>query len=116
MLVGAIHKCELWERDHSMRPKAEVIAEQRKRTRFHQIFVTHLRAVKGRLMLAGLCTLAVTLAELLKPWPLKIILDHGILNKKLPHFLSFLDGLMAQGKVTLIVAASCAIVLIAVCG
>jgi ATP-binding cassette, subfamily B, bacterial len=85
----------------------------RKRRRFRQIFLTHLRQVKGRLLLAGLCTLGVTASELLKPWPLKVILDHGILDKPLPQSLRFLQGMGASGRVPLLVEASCAIVLIA---
>src|SRR2546425_5145032 len=88
----------------------------RKRKRFRQIFLTHLRQVKGRLILAALCTLGVTAAELLKPWPLKLILDHGILDKPLPHYLGFLEGFAGGDKLTLIIAASCAIVLIVVLG
>ena len=88
----------------------------RKRKRFRQIFLTHLRQVKGRLILAALCTLGVTAAELLKPWPLKLILDHGILDKPLPHFLGFLHSIVEGSKVMLVVGASCAIVLIALFG
>src|SRR6266480_2641965 len=84
--------------------------------RFRQIFWTHLRQVKGRLILAALCTLGVTAAELLKPWPLKLILDHGILDKPLPHFLGFLHSMVEGSKVMLVVGASCAIVLIALFG
>src|SRR6266404_6272020 len=87
-----------------------------KRKRFRQIFLTHLRRVKGRLSLAALCTLGVAAAELLKPWPLKIILDHGILDKPLPHFLGWLHGAVAGSKVTLVVGCACAMVLIALCG
>src|SRR6266571_8798061 len=88
----------------------------RKRKRFRQIFLSHLRQVKGRLILAALCTLGVTAAELLKPWPLKLILDHGILDKPLPHFLGFLHSMVEGSKVMLVVGASCAIVLIALFG
>ena len=66
--------------------------------------------------MAALCTLGVTVAELLKPWPLKLILDHCILDKPLPHFLNFLSGIVEGNKATLVVEASCAIVLIALCG
>src|SRR5881396_1994284 len=88
----------------------------RKRKRFRQIFLTHLRQVKGRLILAAICTLGVTAAELLKPWPLKLILDHVILDKPLPRSLQFLHGIAAGDRVGLLVYASGAIVLIAVCG
>jgi ATP-binding cassette subfamily B protein/subfamily B ATP-binding cassette protein MsbA len=85
----------------------------KRRTRFRQIFLTHLRHVKGRLLIAALCTVGVTATELLKPWPLKIILDHVILQKPLPHVLRFLQGTTADGKVTLLVVSAGAIVLIA---
>src|SRR5882724_10805270 len=88
----------------------------RERKRFRQIFSTHLRQVKGRLGLAALCTLGVAGAELLKPWPLKLILDHGILDKPLPHFLGFLHGFVAGSKIMLVVECAGAIVLIALCG
>src|SRR5206468_5149103 len=52
----------------------------------------------------------------LKPWPLKIILDHAILSKPLPQGLRFLDGLAEEGKIRLVVAAAGAIVVVAVCG
>src|SRR5207302_509260 len=86
------------------------------RKRFHQIFWAHLRRVQGRLILAALFTLGVTATELLKPWPLKMIVDHAILDKPLPHCLSFLSGIVEGSKITLVVQASCAIVLIALCG
>src|SRR5439155_3125357 len=87
-----------------------------KRKRLHQIFCTHLRRVAGRLLLAGLCTLGVAAADLLKPWPLKLILDHCILDKPLPHLLNFLPDIVEGSKVTLVVEAACAIVLIALFG
>ena len=67
-------------------------------------------------MLAAFCTLGVTATELLKPWPLKLILDQGILDKPLPHFLGFLHGMVEGNKVILVAGASSAIVLIALCG
>src|SRR2546423_2211300 len=87
----------------------------KKRTRFRHIFLTHLRRVHGRLLLASLCTVGIAGTDLLKPWPLKVILDYGILDKPLPHALDFLPGLARGGKVLVVVAASAAIVLIAVC-
>ena len=83
------------------------------RTRFRQIFLAHLRQVRGRLLLAGLCTLGGALADLLKPWPLKILLDHGLLGKPLPGYLGFLKGLASGNTVMFLVAGSGVIVLIA---
>ena len=85
-------------------------------SRFRQLFLGNLREVKGRLLFAGLCTLGATAAELLKPWPLKIILDHVILDKPVPHALRALHGLLAEGKVSLLLEAGAGIVVIALAG
>ena len=47
-----------------------------KRTRFRQVLLTYLFEVKANLFVAVLCTLGLTLTDLLRPWPLKIIFDH----------------------------------------
>src|SRR3989442_12239684 len=84
-----------------------------KRTRFQQIFLTHLRQVKGRLAIAAAGTLGATATELLKPWPLKIILDHVIYDNPLSRALRLLPHAVADDKVRLLVAASVGILLIA---
>jgi ATP-binding cassette subfamily B protein/subfamily B ATP-binding cassette protein MsbA len=66
--------------------------------------------------LAALFTMGVAAIDLLKPWPLKIILDYAILEKPLPKYLAFLPGLLGGDKATIIVVAASAIVLIAMCG
>ncbi|MDX2041596.1 MAG: ABC transporter ATP-binding protein [Acidobacteriota bacterium] len=81
--------------------------------RFQQIVRAHLRRVKGKLCLAALCTLGYTAAELLAPWPLKIIFDHILLEKPLTPALSVLGELLAGGKGFAIVVISIAILLIA---
>ena len=86
-----------------------------RRKRFRQIFLTHLGRVKWRLFMAALFTVGVAATDLLKPWPLKIILDHGILDNPLPQALGFLQGVTEGGKVSLVVASAIAIVMIAVC-
>ena len=85
-------------------------------SRFRQLFVANLREVKGRLLFAALCTLGATAAELLKPWPLKVILDHVILDKPIPPLLRALHGVLAVGKVPLLMEAAAGIVLIALAG
>jgi len=85
-------------------------------SRFRQLFLGNLREVKGRLLFAGLCTLGATAAELLKPWPLKVILDHVILDKPVPHALRALHGLLTEGKVPLLLEAAAGIVVIALAG
>src|SRR5438445_13622016 len=93
-----------------------MLAATTKRKRFRQIFLAHLGCVKARLAFAGICTLGVAAADLLKPWPLKIIIDHAILNKRLPHFLRFLPDSLDSDKVSLVVVCACAIVVIAMLG
>src|SRR5437870_9250442 len=44
-----------------------------------------------------------------------MILDHGILDKPLPHFLGFLHGFVAGSKLMLVVECSGAILFIALC-
>src|ERR1700758_1254796 len=86
----------------------------RSRTRFRQFFVTHLGQAKGSLAIAALCTIGVILTELAKPWPLKLIIDHGLLHKELPLSLRFLQPLITDSTVPFIVAACIRIVLISV--
>jgi ATP-binding cassette, subfamily B, bacterial len=85
-------------------------------TRFRRMFGAHLRQVRGRLWLAALCTVGVSAAEVLKPWPLKIILDHVIPGKALPHSLRWLQQVLPGGKLALSLEAAGAIVLIALAG
>src|SRR5215470_5256520 len=82
------------------------------RTRFRQFFVTHLGQSKGALSIAAVCTIGGILAELAKPWPLKLIIDHGLLHKPLPASLSFLQSLITGSTVPFIVAACVSIVFI----
>ena len=85
-----------------------MVREQR--SRFLQISWSHLNREKLSLALAGVCTLGVSVIGLLKPWPLKIILDHIIADTPLPPSLSFLQAVQAQGQITflLVVAGSIA--------
>jgi ABC-type multidrug transport system fused ATPase/permease subunit len=82
------------------------------RSRFRQFFVTHLGQVKGSLFVAAVCTVGVILADLAKPWPLKLILDHGLLHRPLPHSLRFMQGLVTGSSVPFLIAASASIVVI----
>src|SRR5207244_3336633 len=82
------------------------------RTRFRQFFVTHLGQAKGSLAIAALCTIGVILTELAKPWPLKLIIDHGLLHTELPHSLGFLQPLIAGSTVPFIVVVCASILVI----
>jgi len=47
---------------------------------------------------AALSTVALMVAELLEPWPFKIIFDYVLLGRPLPHALSFLEPSLGWGK------------------
>src|SRR5438128_407395 len=83
------------------------------RGRFAQIARHQLAKSKGSLLWAAVCTLGLTVTELLKPWPLKVIFDNVLLGKALPRSLHLLSGLLAHGKVTSIVVISTSLVVIA---
>ena len=87
----------------------------RGRSRVRRMLMANLMRVKGSLLLAGVFMLGGAAVELLKPWPLKIILDHVILAKPLKGTLSFLEGIGPNGP-SLLLAACVAIVLISVVG
>ena len=82
-------------------------------TRFRQVIFGYLREAKASLALAALGTLGVTLTELLKPWPIKIIFDYVLLGKTLPGYLSFLGGLFGSGRTTLLVTMAGGMVIFA---
>ena len=86
------------------------------RSRLHRIVRGQLAQAKGRILLAALCTGGVIAVELLKPWPLKLVLDYGVLHRPLPAAFGFLRGVAGPGSTTFLVAASAAIVGIAVGG
>ncbi len=70
--------------------------------RVYRIFVPHLRKYKRRVLLAYLALFAAMLMNLLKPWPLKIILDSIILDKAIPPGLVFVNSMAGHDKVTLL--------------
>ncbi len=78
-----------------------------------ELVSAHLWEMRRSLMAALLCILGFTLMELLSPWPLKIIFDYILLDKPLPASLSWLSGLLAQGKSFAVIITSLAIVLFA---
>ena len=82
------------------------------KTRFWKFFASHLGQSKGPLSIAAVCTVGVILTELAKPWPLKLIIDHGLLHKPLPHALGFLQSALSGSGVPFIVGACVGIVLI----
>ena len=97
----------------SLRLGSEKTARRRERTRFRQVVFGYLRHAKVSLALAALCMFGLTVTELLKPWPLKMIFDYVLLDRPLPSYLSFLGGVFGSGKVSSLVVMVVAIVVIA---
>ncbi|HEY2962022.1 MAG TPA: ABC transporter transmembrane domain-containing protein, partial [Pyrinomonadaceae bacterium] len=86
-------------------------------TRFHNIIRRELNAEKWNFLLAIVCTLTVAVADLLRPWPLKLIIDNILLGKTLPPSLRSLETWFGTQKAsTTIVVASLLIVLSAIKG
>ncbi|HKC23561.1 MAG TPA: ABC transporter ATP-binding protein, partial [Thermoanaerobaculia bacterium] len=81
--------------------------------RFLDIARRQIVESKAGLLWAAVCTLGLTLTELLKPWPVKVIFDNVLLGKPLPRSLRFLGGLLAHGKVTAVVVVSSSLLVIA---
>jgi ATP-binding cassette subfamily B protein/subfamily B ATP-binding cassette protein MsbA len=84
-------------------------------THLRRMFWDNLKRIKGSLLLAAFFMLAGAAVELLKPWPLKIILDHVIGGRKLPHRLEFVDQL-GGGSTNLLLLCAGAIVAISLVG
>ncbi len=72
-----------------------------------------LREQRLPLALAALSLLGVVFAELLAPWPLKIIFDHLLLGQPLPPALAALQPLLDLGAWPALLACAAAIALIA---
>jgi len=56
----------------------------------------YARKKKGRLAMALACGVGYTLAGLIEPWTMKIILDNILLSQPLPWFLAGLEGIAAD--------------------
>jgi len=83
------------------------------RTHFRQLIVDSLREQRLALALAALGMLGAIAAELLAPWPLKIIFDHVLLARPLPPTLAALQPLLAAGPWPALLALAAAIAAIA---
>jgi ATP-binding cassette, subfamily B, bacterial len=69
------------------------------------------------LVLAFLAVLGETLADVLEPWPIKIVVDNLLQSKKLPGpAAALVVGLFGQNKLAILNFALAAVVLIAVMG
>jgi ABC-type multidrug transport system fused ATPase/permease subunit len=72
-----------------------------------------ISGMRGSVVLALAGVLGVACADLLAPWPLKIIFDQVLLGKPLPESLGFLAPLLAQGAWIALAAMAAAMALIA---
>lgn len=70
--------------------------------RVYRTFVPHLRKYRSWFVLTYLALFASMLMNLLKPWPLKIILDYIILDKAMPRRLLFMNSIAGHDKVILL--------------
>lgn len=72
-----------------------------------------LAQTKGPLAMAVLCTAAMAAADLLRPWPLKFVLDYVLLNRPVPEWLTPVHALLAWGPMPALVVCASGIFLIA---
>jgi ABC-type multidrug transport system fused ATPase/permease subunit len=87
------------------------------RTKLQNLLTRNLTAEKWNFGLALFCTLIVAIADLLRPWPLKLIIDNILLGKPLPSSLSSFSTYFAHEKVwTTVAVAALLIVLSAIKG
>src|SRR5688572_6196165 len=84
-----------------------------KSRRLGSLVRSNLRQMRWNLFFAAVCMLGFIATQLLIPWPLKIIFDYILLDKRPPPVLSLLDGLSPGEKVSALVAVSASIVLLA---
>lgn len=82
-------------------------------TRLRAIVRSALVEQRGALLLAVLGLVGVVLAEVLAPWPLKIIFDHILLGHALPPALAPLQPLLSLGPWPALLASAGAIAAIA---
>lgn len=87
------------------------------KTKLQNLLTQNLTAEKWNFGLAFLCTVIVALADLLRPWPLKLIIDNILLGKPLPSSLRSFETFFAHEKVwTTVAVAALLIVLSAIKG
>lgn len=80
--------------------------------RIYRILAPHLRNHWKWFILAYLALFAGVVMNLLKPWPLKLILDHVLLDKPAPHIIVSLRQTAGNDKLILLAIFSVSIVAI----
>ena len=76
------------------------------KTKVRCIITRNLSAEKWNFVLAIVCTLIVAVTDLLRPWPLKLIIDNILLGKSLPHSLRTFEGFFSADKTWATVAVA----------
>ena len=74
------------------------------------VILATLRVYWARMAVAGVCLLGAIAADLLAPWPLKIVVDQLLLQKPMPQWLDFLHPLVTGTPVLALVTLAFAIV------
>src|SRR5512144_329917 len=72
-------------------------------SRIYRIFAPNLRGHWKQFVLAYLALFVAMVMNLLKPWPLKLIFDHILLNKPMPRQITFLNSIVGQDKLILLI-------------
>ena len=85
-------------------------------TRLRVLVLACLKERRLALSLAAAALLGVVLADVLAPWPLKIIFDHILLAKPLPPMLDSLQPVLDWGTWPALMVATLAIAAIALAG
>jgi ABC-type multidrug transport system fused ATPase/permease subunit len=76
------------------------------KTKFRNLITRNLSAEKWNFALAIVCTLIVAVTDLLRPWPLKLIIDNILLGKSLPPALRAFAGFFSADKTWATVAVA----------
>src|SRR5262245_63149728 len=66
--------------------------------RLREVVFSRLSRMKGKLLVASLSIVVLMVAELLEPWPFKIIFDYILLGRPLPDTLGFLAPALGGEK------------------
>jgi ATP-binding cassette, subfamily B, bacterial len=95
------------------RPLSTSRAQRPRKLRITRVLRPHWQA----LALAGLAVLGETAADVLEPWPIKVVVDNILNGRKLPGWLSvFVADVFGQNAHAILNAALAAVLLIAVVG
>jgi ATP-binding cassette subfamily B protein len=80
--------------------------------KIYQIFGQHYKKYWKTIAVAYLALFAGIATEMLRPWPLKIVLDNLVLDESLPANLGFLNPLLENDPKLLLLVLAAAIVLV----